>query len=94
MRTGLAGATRNSITQLELLERELAQVRRLGYARDNEELEMGVRCIAAGVYDDTGKLLAGLSLSAPAERLHDDWIPVLLSTAAKISETLGYDKQR
>ena len=83
------------IVQLqELLERELAQVRRLGYARDNEELEMGVRCIAAGVYDDTGKLLAGLSLSAPAERLHDDWIPVLLSTAAKISETLGYDKQR
>ena len=94
MPTGLAGATRHSITQLDLLERELAQVRRLGYARDNEELEMGVRCIAAGVYDDTGKLLAGLSLSAPAERLHDDWIPVLLNTAAKISETLGYDKQR
>ena len=34
------------------LERELANVRRLGSARDDEELEMGVRCMAAGIYDD------------------------------------------
>uniref|UniRef100_UPI00333E8F3E IclR family transcriptional regulator n=1 Tax=Castellaniella defragrans TaxID=75697 RepID=UPI00333E8F3E len=91
MRTGLAGTTRNSITELDQLERELALVRRHGYSRDNEELELGVRCIAAGVYDDTGALLAGLSLSAPAERMRDDWIPVLLSTAARISEALGYE---
>lgn len=91
MRTGLAGATRNSITQIDALERELALVRRHGYARDNEELELGVRCLAAGIYDDTGKLLAGLSLSAPAERMHDEWIPLLLKTAREISETLGYD---
>jgi DNA-binding IclR family transcriptional regulator len=93
MRTGLAGTTRNSITQLDQLERELALVRRHGYSRDNEELELGVRCIAAGVYDDSGTLLAGLSLSAPAERMRDDWIPLLLSTAASISEALGYEPQ-
>ncbi|MCQ9617099.1 IclR family transcriptional regulator [Paenalcaligenes niemegkensis] len=91
MRTGLAGTTRNSITQVVDLERELALVRRHGYARDNEELELGVRCIAAGIHDDTGKLLAGLSLSAPAERLRDDWIPLLQKTARQISEALGYD---
>nr|WP_233208111.1 IclR family transcriptional regulator [Pollutimonas subterranea] len=91
MRTGLAGTTRNSITQTDLLERDLALVRRHGYSRDNEELELGVRCIAAGVYDDTGKLQAGLSISAPAERMRDEWIPILLSTAAKISEALGYE---
>ncbi|HUH39852.1 MAG TPA: IclR family transcriptional regulator [Castellaniella sp.] len=91
MRTGLAGTTRNSLTQLEQLDRELALVRRHGYSRDNEELELGVRCIAAGVYDDSGALLAGLSLSAPAERMRDDWIPVLLETAAHISEALGYE---
>lgn len=90
MRTGLAGTTRNSITQIEDLDRELALVRRHGYARDNEELELGVRCIAAGIYDDTGKLLAGLSLSAPAERMRDDWIPVLMSTAKTISHALGH----
>lgn len=92
MRTGLSGATRNSLTQYKDLERELALVRRHGYARDNEELELGVRCIAAGVYDDTGQLLAGLSLSAPAERMRDDWIPLLRSTADTISEALGYGR--
>lgn len=91
MRTGLAGTTRNSITDLERLERELALVRRHGYARDNEELELGVRCIAAGVHDDTGKLMAGLSLSAPADRLRDDWIPLLQRAALQISEALGYE---
>ena len=90
-RTGLAGNTRNSITQLDKLERELALVRRHGYARDNEELEMGVRCIAAGMYDETGKLVAGLSISAPAERMQDEWISQLVSTARSISEALGYE---
>lgn len=91
LRTGLAGHTRNSLTDLDRLERELALVRRHGYARDNEELELGVRCIAAGIFDDTGKLVAGLSISAPAERLQDDWIKVLVDTAASISEALGYE---
>lgn len=90
-RTGLAGNTRNSLTQLELLERDLALIRRHGYSRDNEELELGVRCIAAGIYDDSGKLQAGLSISAPSERMRDEWIPVLLRTARQISEALGYD---
>ena len=86
LRTGLAGHTRNSLTDLERLEREAGLVRRHGYARDNEELELGVRCIAAGIFDDTGKLVAGLSISAPAERLQDEWIKSLVDTAASISE--------
>jgi IclR family acetate operon transcriptional repressor len=89
MRTGLAGNTRNSLTEIERLERELALVRRHGYARDNEELELGVRCIAAGIFDDTGKLVAGLSISAPAERLQDEWIQALVESARSISEALG-----
>lgn len=94
MRTGLAGTTRNSITQIANLESELGLVRRLGYARDNEELELGVRCIAASIYDDTGTLVAGLSLSAPAERLQDSWIPVLRETAKSISAALGFEPKR
>ncbi len=91
MRTGLAGTTRNSITQADQLDRDLALIRRLGYARDNEELELGVRCIAAGIYDDTGKLQAGLSISAPSERMRDEWIAVLQRVADRISEALGYE---
>jgi DNA-binding IclR family transcriptional regulator len=88
-RTGLAGQTRNSITELPALERELAKVQQHGVARDDEELELGVRCMAAGIYDDQNKLVAGLSISAPADRLEDAWVERLKSTAAQISATLG-----
>lgn len=89
-RTGLAGHTRNSITDINRLERELSFVRANGFARDNEELELGVRCLAAAVRDDSGRVVAGLSVSAPAERMQDEWISELLATAARISAGLGY----
>ncbi|WP_233146203.1 IclR family transcriptional regulator [Pigmentiphaga sp. NML080357] len=91
LRTGLQGHTANSLTELAKLERELEQVRAKGFARDNEELEMGVRCIAAGIHDDTGKLIAGLSISAPADRMQDGWIESLVETAGQISDALGYE---
>jgi len=88
-RTGLVGNTRNSLTQLTMLERELIQCRQLGVARDNEELEMGVRCMAAGIYDDQSKLVAGLSISAPADRIDENWLSKLRATAGEISASLG-----
>jgi DNA-binding IclR family transcriptional regulator len=92
MRTGLAGHTPNSITALNQLEQELDEVRRLGYARDNEELELGVRCIAAGIRDDSQSLVAGLSISAPADRANDGWLQALADTARAISSSLGYER--
>ena len=89
-RTGLAGHTRNSITDLPVLERELAKVLQYGAARDNEELELGVRCMAAGIFDDQGKLVAGLSVSAPADRLEESWLERVKATAASISASLGH----
>ena len=89
-RTGLTGHTRNSITDLPGLERELATVRASGVARDDEELELGVRCMAAGIFDDQGKLLAGLSVSAPSDRLEEGWLGRVKDTAAQISSALGY----
>jgi DNA-binding IclR family transcriptional regulator len=89
-RTGLAGHTRNSITDIGTLERELGRVKQYRHARDNEELELGVRCMAAGIYDDQGKLVAGLSISAPADRLEESWLARVADTAAKISSALGY----
>ena len=89
-RTGLAGHNKNSITDLAKLEKELAEVRAKGYARDNEELELGVRCMAAGIHDDSGKMIAGLSISAPADRLQEDWLNNLTDTALQISIALGY----
>src|SRR5574343_1413514 len=89
-RTGLAGHTRNSITDVGRLERELSQLRQTGVSRDDEELERGVRCIAAGIFDDQGRLIAGLSISAPADRLEDSWSERLRDTAEQISGALGH----
>jgi DNA-binding IclR family transcriptional regulator len=91
-RTGLSGHTRNSITDLAQLERELTQVRQYELARDDEELELGVRCMAAGIFDDQGKLVAGLSVSAPADRLEESWGERVKSTAALISASLGHHR--
>ena len=72
------------------LERELAQVRQSALARDDEELELGVRCLAAGIYDDQNRLVAGLSVSAPADRLEEGWADRVKATAAQISQALGH----
>lgn len=89
-RTGLAGHTRNSITDIVALERELQQVRRLAFARDDEELELGVRCMAAGIFDDQNRLVAGLSVSSPADRLEEAWLERVKLTASQISSALGH----
>ena len=89
-RTGLQGNTRNSITQLPQLERELNHVRQYGVARDNEELELGVRCMAAGIYNDQGNMIAGLSISAPAHRIDESWMDKLPDAAHQISTAIGY----
>ena len=91
-RTGLIGHTPNSITDVGRLDSELTGVRSRGYSRDNEELELGVRCIAAGIRDDSGKLIAGLSLSAPADRMQENWIADLMQTAQRISRSLGFNE--
>src|SRR3569833_2998942 len=89
-RTGLAGHTKNSITQLPVLARELGKARQYGIARDNEELELGVRSMAAGIYDDQSRLVAGLSISAPADRLDEGWLSKLQTTANEISSAWGH----
>ncbi|SMB24210.1 Transcriptional regulator, IclR family [Sterolibacterium denitrificans] len=91
-RTGLPGFTPTSLTSLSALEKELDHVRRHGVAFDNEEIEQGLRCIAAPVRDDAGELVAGLSVSAPAERHRPDWAAIVRDTADEISAAIGYVK--
>jgi IclR family transcriptional regulator, carbohydrate utilization repressor len=49
-----------------------------------------VRCMAAGLSDDQSRLVAGLSLSAPADRLDEGWLIKLQATANEISSALGH----
>ena len=89
-RTGLPGSTPASLTEIGTLEKELDKVRRHGVAFDLEEVEIGVRCIAAGVRDDSGELIAGLSVSTPSERFNPDRAPLVREAADEISRALGY----
>lgn len=89
-RTRLPAYTRNTLTSVAALEKELDRVKKQGHALDNEEAELGVRCIGAAVRDDMGALVAGLSVSAPAERMKTAWAGLVRDTAEKISRSIGY----
>ena len=89
-RTGLPASTPASIVSLPALEKELDRVPRHGVSFDLDEVEAGVRCIAAGIRDDHGKLIAGISLPTPSERFNPDWAPLVRETANEISRALGY----
>lgn len=89
-RTGLPRYTDNTLTDPQGLSRELDNIRRLGYAYDNEEAEKGVSCIGAGVYNDENRLVAGLSVSAPSDRLDKAWAVHVKQAAEQISRAIGY----
>jgi IclR family transcriptional regulator, carbohydrate utilization repressor len=89
-RTKLSGQTLNSLTTLSALKQAIGQCKQQGFATDEQELELGVRCIAVGIRDDSNQLVAGLSISAPADRLQPQWIKPLQDTALDISKALGF----
>jgi len=91
-RTGLPRFTDNTLTDSELLAREIEKIRRQGYAVDDEEAEKGVSCIGAGIFNDEGRLVAGLSVSAPSDRLDKNWSAQVRQTAERISRALGHQQ--
>ena len=89
-RTGLAPKTKNTLSGVPLLERDLERIQGQGWATDNEEAEIGVRCVAAGIRDDGGNLVAALSLSTPADRMKVQWGPLVKETADRVSRSIGH----
>jgi DNA-binding IclR family transcriptional regulator len=89
-RTGLPKYTENTLADAGSLGHELEKIRDQGYAIDNEEAEKGVSCIGAGIYNDEGRLVAGLSVSAPSDRLEKAWAAQVKQAAESISRAIGY----
>ncbi|MDF2524310.1 MAG: IclR family transcriptional regulator [Clostridiales bacterium] len=91
---GLTSFTQNTFTNKEDLLTELQNVKNLGYAYDNEECEIGARCIAAPIRAYDGRIIAGISVTGPSFRMTDERLnknlPHLLGTAELISKALGY----
>lgn len=89
--------TETTITSLVELKRQLKDVTINDYALDDEELEMGVRCIAVPIKDYLGVPVAALSVAGPAnrmsdERLHKEILPVVQKFSREISKRLGYQQ--
>lgn len=85
MRTEHPAKTEFTITEEARLLNELKQIRLLGYAVDNEENELGVRCVAAAVPDVFGEYRYAISLSAPVSRMDEQQVQKI---AAKMAELL------
>ena len=87
--------TANTVTDLKKLRQQLRQIAMKGYAIDDEELEVGVRCVSAPIRDFTKKVVGAVSISGPVTRVTKaritrELIPLVQSGAAEISCRLGY----
>ena len=91
----LTRKTANTITNPDRLMEHLELVRTRGYALDNEENEEGIRCVAAPIQNETGQVVAAISISVPTirtakERLETTLKDQVTETALKISRRLGF----
>ena len=90
----LLAFNKNTLTTRAALDVELEQVRKQGFALDNEEREEGVHCIGAPIFDYTGAVVATLSVSWPGFRYgqgeESEKIAKTKDAAARISSILGY----
>jgi len=92
-RQGMPRLTEKSIVRPSELFRELQVIRRQGYAVDDEEARMGLRCVAAVVYNDCSEPLAAISVSGMTSRMTDDRLPtigrIVREVAAELTVALG-----
>lgn len=92
-REGMPRLTSKSIIRAGDLCKSLQDIRHRGYSVDDEEAQIGLRCVSAVVYDDRAEPLAAISVSGKASRVPDDRLPVLgkfvQEVAAELTNALG-----
>jgi DNA-binding IclR family transcriptional regulator len=90
--------TRKTLCTREALLKTLERVRRRGYAIDDEEIELGVRCIGAPIFDDNRRAIAAVSVSGPSSRITAQSVPGiaehLLRCCREISASIGMHTKR
>lgn len=89
-RTRLHALTARSIETLTALQDELREVKRRGYAFEDQEEEVGVGCIGAGIRNDENRMVAGISVLAPSDRMRWSWAERVKEIADTISKAVGY----
>ena len=92
---GQVRLTANTITNRQALMQELAKIQQQGYALDNEECEIGHRCVSVPVYDYTGTVAAAISAYSDTSILTDELIqntalPALKALSQEVSFRMGH----
>jgi DNA-binding IclR family transcriptional regulator len=94
IRFGLPRYNDNTIVSPRKLKKELALVSKQGYAVDDEEETIGSRCVGAPIVDQTGKVIAAVSVAGYKQQIHHESFPSLVlsvkDTAGKVSEQLRH----
>jgi len=93
----LKAYTSTTIPTRSALKKELETIAEQGYAIDNEEMDLGVHCVAAPIRDYTRRIVGAISISGPTMRLGQDrmekeLVPLVLQSAEELSTRLGYHK--
>jgi DNA-binding IclR family transcriptional regulator len=92
-RRGLTRFTSHTITDIAVLEAELALIRERGYSVDDEEIEEGLVCIGAPIRDHTSHVVAAVSMAGPSSRVRPETIEgharAVVEIAAAMSTVLG-----
>ena len=90
---GVNRYTLNTIIDEATFLKEIEKVRLQGYAVDLEEWNNGINCIAAPLYDATGEIIAGISISGPTSMYSVDklmeYVPILIDYANRLSARMG-----
>ena len=94
-RVDLKSFTRHTLTEKDKIIEELNRIRTRGFAVDNEEMEAGVRCVAALIFDHQGQPAASVSITGAAMRVTPDRVEnfgaIIKACALTISRELGFN---
>lgn len=93
----LTSCTSHSLVDPAAIEAELNQVHQQGYALNDEELEIGLRAVAAPIWDHTNHVVAAINVTGSVrtiscQRMVEELAPRVCDTAVQISQALGYGR--
>ncbi len=91
---GLTRSNENTIISVRKLKQQMIQIRQAGYAVEDEEGEIGCRCVGAPVFDHSGRAIAAISVAGTTAQITSDEFsyfgPLVRQTASDISQALGF----
>ncbi len=89
--------TENTITDKVKMKEEITKIQKNGYSIDNEEIEVGLICIAAPIFNFRHRLIGAISISGPSTRMTKECIEglfnPLITATINISKSLGYKER-